>query len=109
MAKNSAASIETSKNVMNLAWYLRKTYDKPMSISISKAWKNVKLRRAMQNGVVEFHYEKEDGTIRQAFGTLKSDIVPALVGSDRKRADNVQTYFDMERQSWRSFKKINLL
>ena len=58
---------------------------------------------------MKFHYEKEDGTIRQAFGTLKSDIVPALVGSDRKRADNVQTYFDMERQSWRSFKKINLL
>lgn len=109
MAKNTAASIETSRKVMNLAWYLRKTYDRPMSASISKAWKNIKLKKAMQNGIVEFHYEKGDGSIRQAFGTLNTDIVPALNGTQKKRAYNVQTYFDMERNDWRSFKKINLL
>ena len=94
---------------MTLAWSLVKTYGISIAEALSKAWKNIKLKVALYKGVVEFHFKKVDGTIRQAFGTLKGDLIPALVGSDRKRADNVQTYYDVERAEWRCFKRINLL
>ena len=94
---------------MMLAWSLVKTYGLSMADALVKAWKNIKLKLALYKGVVEFRFVKADGSVRQAFGTLKGDLIPALVGSDRKRADNVQTYWDCEKKEWRSFKRINLL
>lgn len=109
MATNTIASLENSKKVMNLAWGFRKTYQKSMSDSMKLAWRNFKLKREMQKGVVEFHFTKADGTIRQAFGTIASNLVPATVGADRKTNVWNQTYFDVERAEWRTFKKVNLL
>lgn len=100
---------KTLRDVMSLAWQMVKMYGISLSESLRKAWKNIKLKIAMQSGIVEFHFVKTDGTIRQAFGTLQSNLVPVLVGSQRKRAEYVQVFFDTEKQEWRSFKKINLI
>ena len=65
----------------------------------------------MAAGVVRFYFQKVDGTTREAWGTLKSSLIPQPQrnGSDRKKNDTVQTYFDTEKQEWRCFKKLNLV
>jgi hypothetical protein len=94
---------------MKLSWYFIHTYLFSQSDALKQSWKNIKLKKKMQTDIVEFRYKKADGTIRQAFGTLRSDKVPALVGSGRKHAEWVRTYYDVEKEEWRSFKLVNLL
>lgn len=63
----------------------------------------------MQTEIVRFFFTKIDGTIREAWGTLKNDLVPETKGIDRKKNENVFTYFDIEKNNWRSCKKENIL
>lgn len=63
----------------------------------------------MRIRIVKFYSRKVDGSIREAYGTLRPDLIPETVGDDRKRNDTVQTYFDTEQQEYRCFKKLNLV
>ena len=63
----------------------------------------------MRSRIVKFYYQKIDGSIREAYGTLKSDLILETKGDDRKRNDTVQAYFDTEKQEYRYFKKLNLV
>lgn len=96
----------TMKEVMTMAWSFVKKNGYTMSEALKVAWRNIKLRKAMMGKVVKFYFEKVDGSIRQAFGTLGN--VPATQGT-RKANHSVQVYFDTEKQEWRCFKKANLL
>jgi len=58
---------------------------------------------------VKFYYQKVDGTLREAWGTLRADLLPETKGDDRKRNDTVQVYYDTERQEYRCFKRLNLV
>ena len=81
-----------------------------LSEALKKAWANFKLRKAMSVGIIRFYFRKVDGSIREAYGTLKESIIPETAGTDnRKKNDTIQTYFDTERQEWRCFKKMNLV
>jgi hypothetical protein len=71
--------------------------------------KTTGLANALRKGVVHFRYTKLDGTIREAVGTLKSDMLPPMSGGGRPTPDCNQLYFDVEKQSYRSFRKDNLL
>ncbi len=62
----------------------------------------------MKTEIVRFYFQKVDGSIRQAWGTLKSDLLPAT-GDNRKRNETVQVYFDTEVNEYRCFKKFNLM
>lgn len=63
----------------------------------------------MHSEVVRFYFRKVDGTLREAWGTLRVDLVPPVEGSDtRKKNDTVQVYFDTEKNEWRCFKRLNL-
>jgi hypothetical protein len=63
----------------------------------------------MQACICKFYYQKVDGSLREAFGTLNSCLIPVIAGTDtRKKNDTVQTYFDTEKGEWRCFKKANL-
>ena len=73
------------------------------------SYKNIKLKTAMQNRIVKFYFSKVDGSTREAFGTLKADLLPETKGTDRKPNDTIQTYFDTEIQEFRCFKKANLV
>lgn len=53
--------------------------------------------------------EKVDGSIREAFGTLKESLLPTTQGTEKKANSTLFTYFDSERESWRSFKRANIL
>jgi hypothetical protein len=56
------------------------------------------------------YFQKVDGTIREAYGTLNARLVPVIAGIDnRRKNDTTQVYFDTERQEWRCFKKANLI
>lgn len=94
--------------IMALAWQFVKRNGFSMSEALKVAWQNFKVRKAMLAGIVRFTFRKIDGTIREAYGTLRSNLMPQTNGS-RKANDTVQTYFDTERQEFRCFKKANLL
>lgn len=68
-----------------------------------------KLVHRMVRETVRFKYAKVDGTIREANGTLKEDMLPPTKGTIRNTSDSVQVYYDTDKQSWRSFKKENLI
>jgi len=96
--------------VMSLAWQFVKRNGFNISEALKIAWRNAKLIIAMQEKIVKFYFQKVDGSIREAYGTLNSRLIPVIVNADnRKKNDTVQIYFDTERQEWRCFKKANLI
>ena len=97
------------RHIMNAAWRFRRITGESLSECLKRAWNNFKLVAAMRTRIVKFYFQKVDGSIREAYGTLKSDLIPETKGDDRKRNDTVQTYFDTERQEYRCFKKLNLV
>ena len=95
-------------NIMRMAWRFYRTTHESFSECLKLAWRNFRLVRRMSKSVVRFFFQKLDGSIREAFGTLRSDMVPP-VDENRKKNETVQVFFDTEKQSWRSFRCINLL
>ena len=95
--------------LMSLAWQLVKRNGFTMSDALKCAWANIKLKAKMYKGIVKFYFQKVDGSLREAYGTLKEQLLPATKGSNRKQNVSVQTYFDTEKQEWRCFKVANLV
>lgn len=79
-----------------------------LSEALKRAWALARLTKKMQSGIVKFYYQKVDGSVREAYGTLEEGLLPETKGSEKK-SDTVQTYFDTEKQEWRCFKKLNLV
>lgn len=97
------------REIMSLAWSFVKRNGYTMSEALRCAWANIKLRALLHTKIVEFYFKKTDGTLRQAFGTLKEGLVGETKGTGRKPNDNVQVYWDTEKCEYRSFKKCNLI
>ena len=95
--------------IMKLAWQFVRLNGFNKSEALKTAWLNTKLRKAMTAGIVKFYYQKVDGSIREAYGTLAERMVPATLGTGRRANATVQTYFDSEVQDWRCYKKANLM
>ena len=95
--------------IMTLAWQFIRKNGMSMSEALTIAWRNIKVRAMMKTRIVKFYFQKVDGSVREAYGTLKESLVPATAGCERKKNDTVQTYFDTEKSEWRCFKKANLL
>lgn len=98
----------TMREVMSLAWQFVRKNGFTMSEALKTAWRNIKLRVALSKRVVKFYFQKVDGSLREAYGTLVSDKIPATKGT-KKTADTCQVYFDTEKDEWRCFKKANLV
>lgn len=100
----------TLSNVMNLAWQFVKRNGFTMSEALKAAWANIKLKATLAKGITKFYFKKVDGTLREAYGTLKTELLPGHTSeSNRKQNPTIQTYFDTEKQEWRCFKKANLV
>ena len=95
--------------VMHLAWQFVKRNGLSMSEALKTAWANIKLRAAMSLGIVKFYFQKVDGSMREAYGTLKAELMPQNESTGRKANDTTQTYFDTEAQAFRCYKKANLI
>ena len=71
-------------------------------------------KEALRERVVSFKFNKKDGTIREAKGTTKSDLIPETqlsTGTGRKYTPNPNSvkYFDIEKEGWRSFNDKNFI
>lgn len=98
------------RNIMQMAWQFVKRNGFTMSEALRAAWLNFKLKVAMAVRIVKFYFQKVDGSIREAYGTLNENVVPQISGKDtRKKNDTVQVYYDSERGDWRCYKKANLI
>lgn len=107
------------KNIMSRAWQIKHNFETLheekadfgccLSIAWSEANSETMRTLLVYNAIVEFDFLKSDGTIRHAYGTLKAEIVPETKGTGRKPNESLQTYYDVEKQEWRCFKKANLL
>ena len=96
--------------IMQMAWQFVKRNGFTMAEALRVAWINFKLRVRMAVAIVKFYFQKVDGSIREAYGTLNENIMPATSGNDnRRKNDTVQVYFDTEVQEYRCLKKANLL
>ena len=78
--------------VFQRAYNLMKTTGKAFAVCLSKAWQLYRLAKKMRTEAVEFTFEKADGTLRKAIGTLK-----------------VFHYWDLEQVAFRCFKIENLI
>lgn len=94
--------------IMSLAWQFYRQTGVNFSECLKKAWANFKLQKQLKKGIVKFYFQKVDGTIREAWGTLL-DVDSKIKGTQRAKNDTLQVYFDTEKQSFRSFKKFNLV
>lgn len=72
------------------------------AVCLSQAWSIYRLRRAMLKGTVRFCFEKADGRLRAAVGTLK-DVGDKVKGTGAFNPKTV-TFFDIEKGEFRSFK-----
>ena len=101
------------KNLFNTAWEMVKKLHLTMSEALQRAWKCEKLRKAMKNAAVVFKFRKVDGSLRVAYGTMSSAIVPKGDNTShqgtRKTNLLVQVYYDLEKKAFRSFRKENLI
>lgn len=97
------------KEVMQMAWSFVRKNGYSMSEALKCAWANLKLKAALKVKIVEFYFKKTDGTLRQAFGTLKENLIGEVKGTGRKPNDNLQVYWDTEKEEYRCFKKCNLI
>lgn len=70
---------------------------------------NKELSKLLHERVVRFVYQKSDGSIREAVGTLKKDMCPDVKGGGKPTPGHLQLYFDLEKKAWRSFRKELLI
>jgi hypothetical protein len=96
------------RDIMNLAWRFVKCNGYTLSEALKTAWLNFKLKVRMAKGIVKFYFQKVNGDLREAYGTLAENLIPATQDTGRKPNPTVQTFFDTEIGEWRCFKLANL-
>ena len=83
------------RSIMQMAWQFVKRNGIELSEALKKAWQVFKLKAKMAKGIVKFYFRKVDGSIREAYGTLRADLIPQTEASSsdsRKKNDTVQAY-----------------
>lgn len=89
--------------VFCMAYELMRTTGKAFAVCLSRAWALYRLTKQMHRGIVTFAYEKADGSLRRAKGTLKD--VQGLISENYKTV----RYFDVDANGFRSFKVENFI
>lgn len=73
-----------------------------------------RLKQMLREGAIEFEYTKKDGTTRIAVGTTKLDLFKDSQNykqpvGNREANSDIITYWDMDKDGWRSFNGNNLV
>lgn len=99
------------REVMKNAHRFFKVTGESFSECLKRAWQVYKLAKAMKTKTVQFFYQKVNGEVRQAFGTMAEEVIHDKVkGTDiRRKNEDLLTYWDTEKESFRSFKEFNLV
>ncbi len=93
--------------VFRYAWQIVRATKKSFAVALAKAWQVYKLKIKMIDEVVKFSFEKAYGSLRVAYGTLK-DLNDKIKGIGKENYKSI-AYYDVEKQSFRSFKIENLI
>lgn len=93
---------------MRRAWQIARATGKAFAVALSKAWALYRLTKQMRAGVVRFAYEKTDGSLRRAAGTLR-DVATLIKGTGRPDDGRTVRYYDVDANGWRSFKVENFV
>ena len=76
----------------------------------AQAWQIVRLRAALHLGATRFVFQKQDGEVREAYGTLNPTLFQyEHKGSDRAESPTAIKYFDLDKNAWRSFRAERIL
>ena len=96
--------------IFRIAWYFyRKGLFLSFSGALRAAWCCFKAVLALRGGEVKMCYRKSNGTIREARGTLRRDILAFYPTDSRKRNPDVVAYWDLEKLAWRAFRIERLI
>ena len=97
--------------VMKYARQIWLTTKETWSVCMKKAWSLYRLAKLMRTGVIAFAYKKADGSIRNAYGTLRDLPAGITMGGKKVTKPSYKTiaYFDVEKNAFRSFKIENLI
>lgn len=93
---------------MRRAWQIARATGKAFAVALSKAWALYRLTKQMRAGVVRFAYEKANGTLRRATGTLQ-EVATLIKGTGRPDDGRTIRYYDIDADGWRSFKVENFV
>lgn len=96
--------------IMRNAWRICKVTGESFADCLKKAWQIAKLVKRMKSGIVQFFYMKQNGELRQAFGTTdpsRYEYTPT--GTGKKVNDDCIRYWDTVKGGFRMFKKYNLI
>lgn len=77
---------EDLQRIMNTAWGFVRRNGYTLSQALKQAWATFRLSARLHAGIVHFYFRKVDGTIREAWGTLASNIIPATKGTDSRKS-----------------------
>ena len=105
---NEAMKRNDLQTIMCRAWRLFRSTGKAFAVCLSRAWALYRLTKRMRAGVVRFAYEKADGSLRKACGTLH-DVASTVKRTERPDDGQTVKYYDIEAHGWRSFKVENLI
>ena len=88
------------REVMSNAWRFFKVTGESFADCLKRAWQVYKLAKEMKKRTVQFFYQKVNGEV----------IADKIKGNDtRRKNDDLFTYWDCEKEAFRSFKKFNLV
>lgn len=89
------------------AWTIYRETGKSFAVCLAKAWALYRLKRSMLKGVVKFAYEKLDGSLRIAYGTLQNQ--DNKVKGTKPASIKTFNYYDVEAEAFRCFRIENLI
>lgn len=105
-------TISSNNIVNNIAKVVIKSdgIDTPTAISKGLMLETLK-KRMMRGEVVRFCYQKLNGEIRTAVGTLQAQAVQANIAGNGipKRFFGMFVYIDLEKMAWRGFKEERII
>ncbi|MGC6429842.1 MAG: SH3 beta-barrel fold-containing protein [Jejuia sp.] len=94
--------------VFSSAWQIVKNTGKSFAVCLSKAWELYRLRKLLwSKDEVRFTYEKKDGSLRHAHGTLKN--VNRFIKGSGRFSSSVFQYWDLKAAGFRCFRVENLV
>ena len=67
------------------------------------------MRKKLRENILVFKFQKRDGTIRRAVGTLYPDLLPPIKGTGGPKPVYQMVYFDLEKLAWRSFRSFKFI
>jgi hypothetical protein len=104
-----AASTYNRSEILSLAHQIKKAENISFGEAQLKAWATTKanqVKNLLHSNIVTFQFFKEKGEVRTAIGTLSSDIFQYQAkGVATIQNPSVIKYFDLERNTFRSFRK----